>query len=181
VSQLEAAAAEGRIVARVSGAGLGELRFDPAQGGWVSLSDATTYSFADLQAAVRKGKAVLTLRADLPPAVEPLTPQPLLNVDPATIAVEKIGDGPALPRPLAGSPGDFVLGYAHVDPYADVLLDGALCGACSFVLAPGGGYGGADVLTLSLPGLEAGLHMVQVLNPGGLASNELPVVAEAAP
>jgi hypothetical protein len=181
VAQLEAAADEGRIVARASGAGLGELRYDPAQDGWISLSDGTSYDFAALQTAVRKGKATLTLRADLPGAVGPETPQPLLNVDPATIAVEKVGDGPALPRPVPGSPGDFVLGYAHVDPYAAVLLDGARCSACAFTLAPGGGYGGADVLTLSLPGLETGLYMVQVQNPEGLASNELPVVVEAAP
>ena len=149
VAQLEAAAAEGRIVARASGAGLGELRFDPAQDGWVSLSDATRYDFAALQTAVRKGKATLTLRADLPAAVGPETPQPLLNVDPATIAVEKVGDGPALPRPVAGSPGDFVLGYAHLDPGAAVILDGAVCSACSFALSPGGGFGGrrrADAL-----------------------------------
>jgi hypothetical protein len=36
------------------------------------------------------------------------------------------------------------------------------------------------VLTLGLPGLAGGLHMVQVQNPEGLASNELPVVAETA-
>ena len=181
VAQLEAAAREGRIVARASGAALGELRFDPAQDRWVSLSDSTLYDFAALREAVRKGKATLTLRADLPGAVSPETPQPLLNVDPATIAVEQIGDGPALPRPAAGSPGVFTLGYAHVEAAASVLLDGAACSACSIALSPGGGFGGADVLSLSLPGLDAGLHMVQVQNPEGLASNELPVVAEAAP
>jgi DNA-binding beta-propeller fold protein YncE len=180
VTQLEAAAREGRIAARASGAGLGELRFDPLQDRWVSQSNpAESYDFAALRQFVRKGKATLTLRADLPPAVSPDTPQPLLNVDPASIAVEQTGDGPALPRPEPGSPGDFTLGYAHVQPGAAVLLDGAVCGACAIALAPGGGFEGADVLTLSLPGLAAGLHMVQVQNPAGLASNELPVVAEA--
>jgi hypothetical protein len=179
VAQLEDAAREGRIVARGSGAGLGELRFDPAQDLWLSLSGS--YDFAALQQAVRtSGGATITLRADLPGGVTPETPQPLLNVDPATIAVEEIGDGPALPRPVADSPGSFTLGYAHVDAAATVLLDGAVCDACSIALSPGGGHEGADVLTLGLPGLAAGLHMVQVQNPAGLASNELPVVAETA-
>jgi hypothetical protein len=46
---------------------------------------------------------------------------------------------------------------------------------------PGGGFEGADVLTLGLPGLPAGLHMVQVRNANGLATNELPVLAKPAP
>jgi hypothetical protein len=71
-----------------------------------------------------------------------------------------------------------VLGYKYVQEGADVLLDGTLCGACGVVLSPGGGFEGADILTLSLPGLAEGIHVVQVRNPEGLASNEMPVLAK---
>jgi hypothetical protein len=37
------------------------------------------------------------------------------------------------------------------------------------------------VLTLGLPGLPEGMHMVQVRNANGLASNELPVLVKSAP
>jgi hypothetical protein len=182
VAALEAAAEEGRIAARANGGALGELRFDPAAGAWRSVADpATTYDFAALQRATRKGKTVITFRADLPAGVAADTPQPILDIDPADKAVEAIGQGPAIPTPLPDTAAEFTLGYAYLEPGAQVLLDGADCSACSVTLLPGGGFEGADVLTLGLPGLSAGLHMVQIRNADGLASNELPVLVKAAP
>jgi YVTN family beta-propeller protein len=179
LAELEDAARDGRIAARGAGATVGELRFEPATSLWRSSQNAlAAYDDAALREEVRKSGAVITLRADLPGEVSPETPQPLLNIDPADIAAEQVGDGPAIPRPVPGTAGDFTLGYAHVEAGATVLLDGADCGACGIALQPGGGFDGADVLTLSLPALEAGLHLVQVKNPEGLASNELPVLAK---
>ena len=37
---------------------------------------------------------------------------------------------------------------------------------------------GADRMELTLKGLSAGTHVVQVQNPGGWFSNEMPVFAE---
>ena len=59
-----------------------------------------------------------------------------------------------------------------------MLLDGVVCDECAITLNPGGGFEGADVLTLDLPGLAEGIHVVQARNPGGLASNEMPVLAK---
>jgi len=182
VAALEDAAQQGRVTARAHASSLGELRFDPASGLWRSLADAAvSYDFAALQKAARKGKTVVTFRADLPGDVSADTPQPILDIDPADKDAEQIGDGPAIPRPLTGTASEWTLAYAHLEPGAQVILDGADCSACSLTLAPGGGFGGADVLTLGLPGLPEGMHMVQVRNADGLASNELPVLVKSAP
>jgi YVTN family beta-propeller protein len=182
VAELEDAATEGRITARAYARALGELRFDPVDGLWRSVADSTvTYDFAALQNATRKGKTVITFRADLPGGVAVDTPQPTLDIDPADKAVEEIGQGPAIPTPLPDTAAEFTLAYAHLEDGGQVLLDGAECSACSVTLLPGGGFEGADVLTLGLPGLPAGLHMVQVRNANGLATNELPVLAKPAP
>jgi DNA-binding beta-propeller fold protein YncE len=177
VAELEDAAAEGRIAAIAHSRKLGHLRF--ADGVWVDAANpATTYTFTALATLAKKGKANVTFRADLPASVSPETPQPLLNSDPAAIAVEEIGEGPAIPTPLPDAPSSHVLGYKHVAAGADVLLDGALCATCTLTLAPGGGEGGADILTLGLPGLAEGMHVVQVRNDQGLASNEMPVLVK---
>jgi DNA-binding beta-propeller fold protein YncE len=180
VTQLETAAAEGRIVALAHSRKLGRLRFDGTA--WADLADSSvTYTYADLEKLAKKGKATLTFRADLPTGVSPETEQPLLNSDPAAIAVEELGQGPAIPTPAPNEPSSHVLGYKYVQEGADVLLDGTLCGGCGVVLSPGGGFEGADILTLSLPGLAEGIHVVQVRNPEGLASNEMPVLAKTPP
>lgn len=180
VAQLEQAAAQGSIAARAHSRRLGELRFDPQLGAWRSLADPDVqYSFAALRKQARKGKATVTFRADLPAGVAVDTPQPTLDIDPADKAVEEIGQGPAIPTAPPDTAATFTLGYAHLEEGAAVLLDGAVCAACTVALQPGAGFGGADVLSLGLPPLPAGLHMVQIRNPEGLATNELPVLVKA--
>ena len=46
------------------------------------------------------------------------------------------------------------------------------------MLSPAGGFGGADAMELTLKGLSAGTHVVQVQNPSGWFSNEMPVLAK---
>jgi DNA-binding beta-propeller fold protein YncE len=177
VVQLEAAADEGKIVATAHSRKLGHLRWDGSA--WADVANpATTYLYADLEKLAKKGKANVTFRADLPAGVSALTPQPFLNSDPASIAVEELGQGPAIPTPAPGEPSSHVLGYKYLEAGATVLLDGSVCGDCTLTLNPGGGFEGADVLTLDLPGLPAGIHVVQARNPAGLASNEMPVLAK---
>lgn len=180
IAQLESATGEGAIAARAHSGKLGELRFDPLLGAWSSLADpSVSYSSADLLKQARKGKATLTFRADLPAGVAADTPQPTLDIDPADKAVEEIGQGPAIPTPPPDTAATFTLEYAHLDEGAVVLLDGAVCTTCTLALQPGAGFGGADVLSLGLPPLPAGLHIVQVRNAEGLATNELPVLVKA--
>jgi len=102
--------------------------------------------------------------------------QPLLDVDPDARAAEAIGDLLAIPRP-APSPGEtFRLGARYVDPAATVLTDGAPCASCSFVPVATANGPAIDV-TLG-PALALGVHTLQVLNPDGWASNEMPMVVE---
>ena len=177
VAQLEAAADEGEIVATAHSRKLGHLVWDGSA--WADVANpATTYVYADLEKLAKKGKANVTFRADLPAGVSSLTPQPILNSDPASIAVEEIGGGPAIPTPEPSVASSHTLGYKYVEAGATVLLDGLVCGDCTIALSPGGGFDGADVLTLGLPGLAEGIHVVQARNPSGLASNEMPVLAK---
>jgi hypothetical protein len=177
VAELEAAADEGKIVATAHSRKLGRLIWDGSA--WASVATpATTYAYADLEKLAKKGKANVTFRADLPAGVSALTPQPILNSDPASIAVEVLGGGPAIPTPAPGEASSHILGYKYLEAGATVLLDGVVCGECAIALNPGGGFEGADVLTLDLPGLAAGIHVVQARNPSGLASNEMPVLSK---
>ena len=177
VAQLEAAADEGKIVATAHSRKLGHLGWDGSA--WADVANpATTYVYAELEKLAKKGKANVTFRADLPAGVSSLTPQPILNSDPASIAVEEIGGGPAIPTPEPSVASSHTLGYKYVEAGATVLLDGLVCGDCTIALSPGGGFDGADMLTLGLPGLAEGIHVVQARNPSGLASNEMPVLAK---
>jgi hypothetical protein len=177
VAELETAADEGKIVATAHSRKLGRLVWDGSA--WADAANpANVYTYADLEKLAKKGKANVTFRADLPAGVSALTPQPILNSDPASIAVEQIGQGPAIPTPEPNTPSSHTLGYKYLEAGATVLLDGQVCGDCTIALSPGGGFDGADVLTLGLPGLAEGIHVVQARNPGGLASNEMPVLSK---
>jgi hypothetical protein len=105
--------------------------------------------------------------------------QPLLDVDPDARAAEGFGDLLAIPRP-APAPGEtFRVGGRYVDPAARVLVDGAVCETCSFVPVSTD-HGPALDVTLG-PAFPLGTHVLQVLNPDGWASNELPMVVEEPP
>jgi hypothetical protein len=130
-----------------------------------------------LQAVVDAAK-VLTVTVHLAPGVSigGADRQPLLDVDPDERAAEEIGDLLAIPRP-APVPGEtFRLGAHYVDPAASVLVNGAPCPTCSFVPVATAN-GPAIDLTLG-PALPLGTHVLQVLNPSGWASNEMPLVVQ---
>jgi len=166
LAQIESAAVIGKITAVATGAGIGELRFVPSTGLWTA-ADASTLTGAQLRAFVVQVGFVATLTADLPETVQAGGPrQPLLSPllpDPGT---------PEIPRPTAGGTASFTLAQSYVDAAARVLVDGAVCTTCSFTLPAAGQI----QLTIS-PVPAVGAHVVQVLNPNGLASNEMPIVA----
>ena len=64
-------------------------------------------------------------------------------------------------------------GFAYVAAGAKVLVNGALCAACSATFDAGAG---TSQISLAPAPSPAGTYVVQLLNPEGFASNELPVV-----
>ena len=182
LAQVESAAAEGRITAVARNRAIGEMRYQPASAMWVAGS-----GLAWTGEQLRGSSAILgvpvTVTAELPENVSigGADRQPLLDINPESRATEAIGDLLDIPRFPAGAPSTSPLGYAYVEEDAAVFVDGERCDAadgCSFTLSPGGGFEGADLMQLSLKALSAGTHVVQVQNPGGWFSNEMPVFAE---
>jgi YVTN family beta-propeller protein len=171
---VERYAREGRLTAVANGHGVGELRYDPVQGGW---STRTGFPFGDLPGLAATTGEVLTVTADLPENVSigGADRQPLLDVDPDARAAEVTGDAPTLPRPWHDEVSTFRLGAEYVDPNAKVLVNGDVCEDCSITpaTAPDTGKNAVD-MTID-PGLPLGVHVVQVLNPNGWASNEMPL------
>jgi hypothetical protein len=119
----------------------------------------------------------VTITADLPENVSigGADRQPLLDIDPDVRAAEVTGDAPGLPRPFENEPATFRLGAEYVDPDAKVLVNGEVCEGCSITPAvtPGTSKNAVD-MTID-PGLAKGVHVVQVLNPNGWSSNEMPI------
>jgi len=186
LAQIEAAAADGKITAVARGAVLvAPLTFQPLIGGWLTQPGGVPFNAGLLRAAAQDGP--ITVTAHLPENISIGGPdrQPLLNVDPDGLQAEvdafENDDtfvAPTLPVvPANGGPTVIRLGERYVEPEAKVLVNGAVCDACSLVslLAPGTGEPAIDV---TLPSLAAGVHAVQVQNPNGWASNELPVIAQ---
>jgi hypothetical protein len=171
---VEEYARQGRIAAVATGYGIGELRFDPATEGW---SGPTGFALQSLTALAANSGETITVTADLPENISIGGPdrQPLLDVDPDERAAEVTGDAPTLPRPWENEASTFRLGAEYVDPAAKVLVNGDLCETCSFTPAITPGIG-ANAIDMTVdPGLPRGVHVVQVLNPNGWASNEMPM------
>jgi YVTN family beta-propeller protein len=168
MNEIEAAAAIGKITAVASGRSIGELRFNPPTGLWTRANGSTALTGAQLRSLVGSSAEVVTITADLPETVQAGGPrQPLLSPtlpDPGV---------PNVPRLTAGSTVAVTLAQSYVDAAARVLVDGAVCAACSFTLPSAS----AIQLTIS-PVPAVGAHVVQVLNPNGLASNEMPIVSQ---
>jgi hypothetical protein len=168
MNELETAAANGKITAVLRDLLLGELRFKPATGLWTSATSGAAYSGQQLRDYVAAGTETVTITARLPENVQAGGPrQPLLSPqlpDPGT---------PNIPRPTAGTTATLVLAHSYVDSAGKVLVDGAPCAGCSFTLPSAG------VISLVVsPVPAAGVHVVQVLNPNGLASNEMPIISQ---
>jgi hypothetical protein len=176
LAQIEDAARLGKVTAVVRGAGLGEMRFDRASSGWLQPG-GQTISGADLRGLVQGLGDVATVTAELPDniSIGGADRQPLLDVDPDLRAAEVVGDAPSIPKPAQFASATFRLGAQYVEPQAKVLVNGLPCGTCSFVpvTAPATSKSAID-FTLD-PGLPAGVHVIQVLNPNGWASNEMPI------
>jgi hypothetical protein len=171
MNQIEAAAHVGKITAVARNATLGSYRFDPATDHW-TLSSGFNITGAQLRDQVVSLGRIVTITAELPETVQAAGPrQPLLSPqlpDPGL---------PDIPRPAANSTAVIRLAQSYVDANARVLVDGNVCTACSLVL--GSGIGGQPVADLTIsPVPPAGPHVVQVLNPKGLASNEMPIIAQ---
>ena len=174
---IERYAQQGRITAVATAYRLPELRWDPASQTWLAASGWYAESTEVLRSYVTQFDLAITVTADLPPnlSIGGADRQPLLDVDPDARALEKTGDPPTLPRPFEGDVATIRLGAQYVDPGAQVLVDGDLCEACSFtpVSAPATGSNAID-MTID-PGLGHGVHVVQVQNPSGYPSNEMPL------
>ncbi|HVP31815.1 MAG TPA: hypothetical protein VMW35_21915 [Myxococcota bacterium] len=174
MDRIEAAAADGRITGVATSAGLGELRFRPATGRWTQ-TNGDSLTGGQLRTLASVGGYAITLTADLAgPVVAGGPRQPLLFPE----VVEALGSPPNIPRPTGGGTATVRIGQAYVDPAAKILVDGAVCGACSLALGTGsGGVAIVDVTLAPVPPAGAA-HALQVLNPSGLASNELPLVPQ---
>ena len=160
MDRIEAFAAEGRVVAVARSGDLGEFRVDPVDGRW--RQGETLVSGAALrQQVVDHGSAVLTVTAEHAPGVAVGVDQPLL--------------WGSIPEPQAGAESSFLLFSESVDPDAHVLVDGVRCAACSFVQLDAEDPT-RTVVTLS-PAPAPGPHVLQLHNPAGLASNEVPLIA----
>ena len=81
--------------------------------------------------------------------------------------------GPAVPRIRAGTNGSFTAFAAYIDAGAKVLVNGALCSACTATWNAGAGTVQVSLAPAPSP---AGTWVVQVMNPEGFVSNELPLV-----
>jgi hypothetical protein len=142
---------------------------------WTSTGFTNAMTGADLRAAVSANGGVFAITAEFPGALVAAGPrQPLLSSD---LPAEKVGSPPPVPRPAAGTNVAITLTQSYVDAAATVLVDGTPCGVCSLSLTTGGGGQAAVAITLA-PAPPAGIHAIQVLNPSGMASNEMPIVTQ---
>ena len=196
IGQIEAAADDGKIVAIARTPGFQELRYDPPTGAWANAhalsgapGDQLRLSSAKLRALAKSENVVWTITAELPPGITPggADRQPLLDIDPDVKADEMLdadddgipdpgGRAPGIPRPLAGQPASFRVGALYLEPGAKLHVNGAVCDACTIV--PAAGAKGEPAADITIPqGLPVGQNVIQVQNPNGWISNELPVFA----
>ncbi|HTF36058.1 MAG TPA: hypothetical protein VK714_20420 [Myxococcota bacterium] len=182
IQQLVQAATDGKIVAIARAPELQELRFDPASQRWKSPSGRIAATSAQIREDAQDGERAYTLTAELPSGITGGGPdrQPLLDIDPDLKAAELAdgrGQAPHIPRPTAGAAATFRVGVKYVEPGAQVLVDGTLCTACGLQFTTSQSGDPAADVTLA-EGLTAGMHVIQVHNPDGWVSNELPVLAQ---
>ncbi len=175
---LEQMAQEGRVEAVLRNPVLGEYRF---HGGlWMPTHPGESYNRMALLTVADETEAITTVTAELRAGISigGLDRQPLLDIDPDLRALEMDNQIPPLPLPIFDpSGGTERLGALYVDPAAQVLVDGVLCGGCGLALTTSSGGVPAMDLTLLGP-LAEGVHVVQVLNPDGWQSNEMPILVQ---
>jgi len=182
IQQLEQAASDGKIVAIARAPELEELKFDPSGQSWRNRTGRIGMTSAQILADALGSERTYTLTAELPSGITGggADRQPLLDIDPDVKAAEialGVGQAPHIPTPTPGVAATFRVGVKYVAPGAQVLVDGAVCTACGLQLTTA--QNGDPAADLSLAeGLTAGMHVIQVHNPDGWVSNELPVLAK---
>jgi YVTN family beta-propeller protein len=123
------------------------------------------------------GTTTLTLVAHLREAVDASTVQP-------TIWVNEVGGfldngRPNLPQFAAGNPGPITIRGRNIQPGAAALLDGLPVWLDAPVACASGTLPNCSTtqitIDLAAPPATPGLHLLQLKNPDGLLTNELPV------
>jgi DNA-binding beta-propeller fold protein YncE len=183
---LLAAAEDGKLALRASFLGDWTYAYDPDEQRWhhVGLPDGNTHNgwtTEQLLQQVMFVKQSLTFTAHLRSGVTigGADRQPLLHVDPDRKVSEQIGDLLAIPRPAPEPNQTFRIGGLYVDPAAKILLNGSVCPDCSFVM--GSTSNGTYLDVTIVDALPLGTHVLQVLNPDGWSSNEMPLQVEFPP
>jgi hypothetical protein len=180
MSALEAADARGAVNLRGIGRRLGTTLLVSFNGA-VYAADTFSLTPAALRAEAANGTTFLTLTAHLR-ANANTSRQPLLSTAGTPTAATAIGDPPLPLFSATGSPPAFNVRGDDVSTAAAIFVDGALAsGTLTCAAGSSGGFCNPGNVTIDLvnnPG--AGLHLLQVQNPLGLFSNELPICAGTA-
>jgi YVTN family beta-propeller protein len=186
MTALELADARGLVNLRAvgvrdAGSGLAPitLSYRPADGTYKNGNDSVSLTHAQLVAEAQAGDAILTLTAALRARFGTTDgPQPLLGACVAGCSTTT-GD-PALPNFATGGASDppaFSVVGTDVRTDAAIFVDGApVTGTLSCGAGSTGSFCNDGNVSIDLAAKPAaGLHLVQVLNPQGPVSNELPL------
>jgi YVTN family beta-propeller protein len=183
LAELEAADTRGVVNLRGRGlrnGALAEFSYDAVAGHYLVGSGTPTLTRAALLAEAQLGTTLLTLTAHLRSGVTAGL-QPLLSTA-GTIGSSVIGD-PPLAQLASGHP-PFNATATDVSSTAAVLVDGQPVAAtltCSAGVFAGFCVNGLISIDLAARPTPDGLHLVQVQNPAGLLSNELPICVASNP
>jgi hypothetical protein len=161
LTQMVNAAEEGRITA-VGTVSDQDFVYDPASDQWLPERGVgrTTTQLRAFAAGFGEGELVVTAHAPGTLVAGGAARQPLLSSPGApTLAT--------LPASTTATIANVTQSY--VDPAASVLVDGVRCAACSISLGSG-----TVSITLSPTPATSGVHVLQLHNPQGFASNEYP-------
>jgi YVTN family beta-propeller protein len=177
---LEAADARGAVNLRVVGRRNNTtllLSFN----GVVYAGDTFSLTPAQLRSEAAAGVTLGTLTAHLRSG-SGTTPQPLIATVGASSTATPIGD-PPLPALATGSdPAPFSVTGTNVSQLAAIFVNGAAAsGSVTCGAGATNGFCNSGTVTVDLaasPG--AGLHLLQLQNPAGLFSNELPFCVDTA-
>jgi YVTN family beta-propeller protein len=149
--------------------------------GTVYASDTLALSPAALRSEAANGTTFVTLTAYLR-ANAGTSRQPLLSTVGTPNTSSAIGDPPLPIFSASGSPPAFNVNGADVSQSAAIFVDGAaVSGNVSCAAGAALGFCNAGNVSVDLvnnPG--TGLHLLQLQNPAGLFSNELPICAGTA-
>jgi len=134
-------------------------------------------SRAQLLSEAAAGTLTLTLVAHQRAGVDAGTVQPTLWVN--AVGNATTNGRPNLPSLGGGNPGPLVLSAADIEPGATALIDGVPVGLDAPVACQSGSLPNCNTqfitLDLAAPPAVAGLHLLQLQNPSGLLTNELPI------